>query len=589
MGVLQTLIDTRKMKRMASLLQQNDSDRAASQLEDILKEALAVQMSGNIRAQTNAIQEIKSLRDAMIAGSINAGKSTSKMIGAFTLASEEMERETQKLMNKLADETKIDVGFLADRLPSMDALTSALITANPFMGYGVKIVRDIGKELKNRKMQRQVEQRQRLELVQQQQQRFAEMLQDSQNEETSESKKSPDTTESNDKSQLLGVDLESPWVKFFEPYSTGSLDLLEDIEYNTFRLAKIWDDSHDRIVRINREQEREDKRLKKEADDERKRIEDQERLQRERDIETPNLPQIINPPDIQSEDEEQGGFAAILGGLLGGLTGGGVIAAISAIEALFASITSIGAVAMGILKKGTPLAAIMAVYDFLDGFFSAKDILGKSNVTIRERIETGLSNVLAGFISIADTVLEFFGVDVIKKNKKELAKTMSLSLHETVDKFVDLAKSLWDGIVEFFISVKDEIMAFFDDPIEYMKEFTQDFIDNSYLGQAGSRFIQMPDYENNPGKREQDQIEAAQRLHKQMMSGGVVGESKTSYSVVKMTADSVNATKQSEQKSSAPVVVSAPTTNVNNTSTVSGNSSPRNTDPAFRSLLNRNY
>lgn len=589
MGVLQTLIDTRKMKRMASLLQQNDSDRAASQLEDILKEALAVQMSGNIRAQTNAIQEIKSLRDAMIAGSINAGKSTSKMIGAFTLASEEMERETQKLMNKLADETKIDVGFLSDRLPSMDALTSALITANPFMGYGVKIVRDIGKELKNRKMQRQVEQRQRLELVQQQQQRFAEMLQDSQNEETSESKKSPDTTESNDKSQLLGVDLESPWVKFFEPYSTGSLDLLEDIEYNTFRLAKIWDDSHDRIVRINREQEREDKRLKKEADDERKRIEDQERLQRERDIETPNLPQIINPPDIQSEDEEQGGFAAILGGLLGGLTGGGVIAAISAIEALFASITSIGAVAMGILKKGTPLAAIMAVYDFLDGFFTAKDILGKSNVTIRERIETGLSNVLAGFISIADTVLEFFGVDVIKKNKKELAKTMSLSLHETVDKFVDLAKSLWDGIVEFFISVKDEIMSFFDDPVEYMKEFTQDFIDNSYLGQAGGRLIQMPDYENNPGKREQDQIEAAQRLHKQMMSGGVVGESKTSYSVVKMTADSVNATKQSEQKSSTPVVVSAPTTNVNNTSTVSGRSSPRNTDPAFRSLLNRNY
>ena len=588
MGVLQTLIDTRKMKRMASLIQQNDPDRAAVQLEDILKEALAVQMTGNIRAQTNAIQEIKSLRNAMVAGSINAGKMTTKMIGAFTLASEEMDRETQKLLNNLANESKIDVSFLADRLPSMDALTSALITANPFMGYGVKIVRDIGKELKGRKMQREAEKRQRLELIQSQQQKFAEMLQDSQEEQSNDSKPKVENDDKKE-TQLLSMDLESPWIKFFEPYATDSTDLLEDIEYNTFRLAKIWDDSHDRLVRINREQEREDTRLKKEAEDEKQRIEEQERLQRERDLETPDVPDIEVPPDIQSEDEEQGRLAAMLGGLLGGLTGGGVMAAISAIGALFASITSIGAVAMGILKKGTPLAAILAVYDFLDGFFTAKDILGKSNVTIRERIETGLSNVLAGFISIADTVLEFFGVDVIKKNKKELAKTMSMSLHETVDKFVDLAKSLWDGIVDFFISVKDEIMAFFDDPVEYMKEFTQDFIDNSYLGQAGSRFIQTPDYENNPGKREQDQIEAAQRLHKQMMSGGVVGESKTSYSVVKMTADSVNATKQSEQKSSAPVVVSAPTTNVNNTSTVSGNSSPRNTDPAFRSLLNRNY
>lgn len=588
MGVLQTLIDTRKMKRMASLIQQNDPDRAAVQLEDILKEALAVQMTGNIRAQTNAIQEIKSLRNAMVAGSINAGKMTTKMIGAFTLASEEMDRETQKLLNNLANENKIDVSFLADRLPSMDALTSALITANPFMGYGVKIVRDIGKELKGRKMQREAEKKQRLELIQSQQQKFAEMLQDSQEEQSNEPKPKVENDDKKE-TQLLSMDLESPWIKFFEPYATDSTDLLEDIEYNTFRLAKIWDDSHDRLVRINREQEREDTRLKKEADDEKKRIEEQERLQRERDIETPNLPSVVTPADVQSEDEKQGGFAAILGGLLGGLTGGGVMAAISAIGDLFASITSIGAVAMGILKKGTPLAAILAVYDFLDGFFSAKDILDKSNVTIRERIETGLSNVLAGFISIADTVLEFFGVDVIKKNKKELAKTMSMSLHETVDKFVDLAKSLWDGIVDFFISVKDEIMAFFDDPVEYMKEFTQDFIDNSYLGQAGSRFIQTPDYENNPGKREQDQIEAAQRLHKQMMSGGVVGESKTSYSVVKMTADSVNATKQNEQKSSTPVVVSAPTTNVNNTSTVSGSSSPRNTDPAFRSLLNRNY
>lgn len=590
MGVLQALIDTRKMKRMAALMTEGNSDKAAEMLQNILNEALSIQMTGNIRSQTNAVQEIKSLRNAMVAGSIQAGKMSTRMIGAYTLAAEEMERETLKLSQKMADDNKVDLNFISDRLPSMDSLTSALITANPFMGYSVKIARDIGKELKNRKSQKLQAERSRLELIQQQQLRIADLLQEVEAKDDSGSDSESDSEKHENLPVLQPIETDQNWKTFFEPYSDSSIRLLEDIENNTFKLARVWDDTHERISRIEEEQAKEDARLKKVQEEEEKRLVEEENRRREFEREQNQNPTPDLPIPAQSEEEQKGGFASMLGGLLGSLAGGGLMAAITGIGSLFAGITSIGAVAIGILKRGTPLAAIMAVYDFLDGFFTAKDILGKSSVTIRERIETGISSIISGFISLGDTILEFFGVDMIKENKKQLTKKLSLALHSAVDDFVDFAKSMWDGIVDFFISVKDEIMKFFDDPVKYMEEFTRDFIDNSYVAQSVGNLTALPDYQNNPGQRQLDQIKAAQRLSELSRNGGVVGESKTNYSAVQVAAAEVQSKKENAAKASAPIVVNAPqSSTVNNTNQVSGGSSPRNTDPFYQQMLHRNF
>lgn len=62
------------------------------------------------------------------------------------------------------------------------------------------------------------------------------------------------------------------------------------------------------------------------------------------------------------------------------------------------------------LKVG-PLVLLSSIFEFGKGFINAKDILGKAQVTIVERVQAGLSELVGSFGDLFDWVAKVFGFD----------------------------------------------------------------------------------------------------------------------------------------------------------------------------------
>ena len=200
--------------------------------------------------------------------------------------------------------------------------------------------------------------------------------------------------------------------------------------------------------------------------------------------------------------KEPGGIMSLLGDLLtgGALMGGieGILTALglkkvisffkgvkkvgATLEAVgeggkFASILKLGKVFGRILAKfGIVTTVIFAVIDFIDGFSDAANILGKTDVDIRDRIAAGIGSMIGGIVGIVDDIAEFFGIDTTIGGKKLgewakvlFAKMWSDLLHplETVDAAVAWLKDKWANI-----SIKSMYEGVFDKAMELFNSLT---------------------------------------------------------------------------------------------------------------------
>ncbi|ELN9276993.1 hypothetical protein R0I08_003841 [Salmonella enterica] len=126
------------------------------------------------------------------------------------------------------------------------------------------------------------------------------------------------------------------------------------------------------------------------------------------------------PPSEPKQDGQSSGLGAALGALLG----------LGALKLLMSPLKLIGGFiklfmgfGMGIggllkpLKAATkmlrvgPLALITSVFEFGKGFFNAKEILGKAQVSIVDRVQAGITELVGSFGDLADWVAEIFGWD----------------------------------------------------------------------------------------------------------------------------------------------------------------------------------
>uniref|UniRef100_A0AAU8GK67 Tail length tape measure protein n=1 Tax=Salmonella phage vB_STmST313_KE27 TaxID=3161178 RepID=A0AAU8GK67_9CAUD len=126
------------------------------------------------------------------------------------------------------------------------------------------------------------------------------------------------------------------------------------------------------------------------------------------------------PPSEPKQDGQSSGMGAALGALLG----------LGALKLLMSPLKLIGGFiklfmgfGMGIggllkpLKAATkmlrvgPLALITSVFEFGKGFFNAKEILGKAQVSIVDRVQAGITELVGSFGDLADWVAEIFGWD----------------------------------------------------------------------------------------------------------------------------------------------------------------------------------
>ncbi len=124
------------------------------------------------------------------------------------------------------------------------------------------------------------------------------------------------------------------------------------------------------------------------------------------------------PPSEPKQDGQSSGLGAALGALLG----------LGALKLLMSPLKLVGGfikLFMGFgagiggllapLKAATkmlrvgPLALITSVFEFGKGFFNAKEILGKAQVSIVDRVQAGITELVGSFGDLADWVAEIFG------------------------------------------------------------------------------------------------------------------------------------------------------------------------------------
>lgn len=144
-------------------------------------------------------------------------------------------------------------------------------------------------------------------------------------------------------------------------------------------------------------------------------------------------------PEAASED----GKKSMLSGLLGS------VMSISGLDGLFMGMRKLIKPISKVTKllKIGPLALISSIYDFGEGFFNAEEILHKGEVTIGERVQAGMMNLVGGFGALFDMISGWLGFDT---NAQEYLKEKTQYIMHypamVIDGFIDVLKGAFEGV-----------------------------------------------------------------------------------------------------------------------------------------------
>lgn len=438
MAGINTLSSMKQMDRAKRLREENLSDdEFFAIIDEVVQNALVAQASGSRKMMKRASREMKQVRRDMVNKNIKSSSSRQrKVISRFGGIVDSIDEETESMKTQ-----KGGVGQgIASALPSADTFLSALMTANPVLGYSTKIIKDIGGSVKQSKQaNNEIVKRQMQQLEQARENLLAEF---EGNEEQSE---------------LIEQEKET----------TGSYhDILKTIESEIRRLREIWDDTSEttqqqadnsdetkshlsHLVRVENEilEEQRIRREKEEFD----KIENMRESGKGSDL--VRLDENGNP-----ETEEEGGLmAALMGGLSGGL-----VAGITTVIGMFKSIGLAGLKLAGIGLRASGIGTIiMSIYHFVDGFFNAGDLLDipEDQVNISDRLIAGFSNMWGKIIKLFDWILELFGIDLFNSEGME-------------KKIADKVMGIKDGVIQFFSDIVEDVKTF-------LKEFSiSDVVDS---------------------------------------------------------------------------------------------------------------
>lgn len=151
-------------------------------------------------------------------------------------------------------------------------------------------------------------------------------------------------------------------------------------------------------------------------------------------------------------------------------------------------------IAGGALKAvpvvGTVIAGVTAMFDFVDGFKNAGEILGKENVTTFDKVSAGIGSVLGGLTSIVDFTAKLFGFET------DFAPTVKESVSKFLAAIPDFIVETFDNTMAIFGLLKDEAMkkvedtwstvsGIFNDLMEFIPKMVMDAIPGSKYVKEG--------------------------------------------------------------------------------------------------------
>lgn len=564
MAAIKTLSNLNKMKRSMRMRDKNLSDAELMELmEEMMNQAIVAQATGNQRMMKRSLSELRQVRKDVYTGNVDVSSNTkqTKMMGRFSNLIDQLEGEEQNTKQEMGGG-----GGLGQNLPSAETIISAVMTSNPLLGYSAKILKDLGGSVK-----------QKTQADKEASKRQAKILEEQ-------------------KEYVLGrkeeLETEIDINEKAEGQITKYDQILERIESELIRLRQVWEGDDTALVQ---ETEQSNNKLSKLVEVEERLVEEQ-RLQREQSefdaIEQGRQNSGGAGGVMDAGSDEEGG--GLLGGLLASL-GGGVMAGFSGLVGFIKVLGTTGLTLLKTVGKASVVGAvIMAIYDFIDGFFGAGDILDmdEADLNLGDRIIAGFANVWGSIIKLFDTVLEWFGVDLI--DSENIEKTIAKKTKALVDNFFtwifDLFDSVEDFIKNFDISetiqfIKDEAKEFMDKLISIIP----DMVTNAF-NEAGKLFDNVSDWlwgdEEGSKKGGSDMESQVSEEMKQLRNNQTRGMSFGGSSSSMTMPDAMNSLEQSSGKpesgGAAVVTGNGNTVNNNNTTQVTPIGNTSNLDDTIR-------
>lgn len=470
------LLDLRSMRRSTAIRNEDDPDKVAKILESIIKESIHVQNGGDKGFQRKSMAELKQIRRDLVAGQINAGAKTGQMTAIYSSVIDALSKvESEGSKGIQAYEKTAET--LRKSIPSSDSLVSALMTANPLMGYGVKMIRDMTRSSAESRQRAKLEAAKKIALLREQEAFLAEQF-----------KAAEEAAQNNEEATEAVIDGEKERTKADKKKRSGTnqhtlnREILESIDREIKMLVDIWSDEpvdriEESIKELTRQQAEEAEKTRLANIEAAEKVRREEELNRMDDVDTTlpptPLPDVVDTSAVRDPDHTGGGLLSGLIGSIGKMflagfgslfAAGGLLAAGGILATMLKPITGmikffagIGKVAVKLAGKLLlPVAVITAIYDFFDAFFNASEWLNKpdNQISMTERISLGIANVIASIVGIFDSVLELFGIDMIDTT------TLTKTIHD------------------FFMGFPDMVMNFIHSATTYMTDLYGNVIES---------------------------------------------------------------------------------------------------------------
>lgn len=598
MSLSKTILDVRNMQRSVALRNELDPKKVVEVLQQILQDSVVSSASNSRAFQKKAYEELVNIRRDLAAGQINAGVATGPMTGIFSHLIDQMDNlQNEGKQSNKKFEGALD--HLTNSIPSADTFIAALMTANPLLGYGVKVVRDIGKSSKAFNASRKEEARKREKLLMQQESFLQEQLKlldveekaaeeqiDNQTAEAKERKKNTVGRGGTYKKILDQIHeeliiLRKEWTGEARQGELieGEYKVVENLENSTQENIEKIENLNDSILEqteSDKENSLNEMENEKELERLRNRDEKLEQLKESPNIPSPNLEPVKNVMEDQKK-----GFTRLLDGLLSPI----LLMARSTLVAFgLAAVSLIGTVI------AIPTLIATAIYKFLDGFFNAEEIIGKSteDITMLDRIKAGVANIWGTALRILDWVAEALGLDFFdsKDMEKRIYKALDAGEKKIISLYnnsVEFLVEKYDAIITTVTDFFDEIQGFFDKIGEFFTKKYTDFMSTFDKFSVGGFWDSINPFgssvEEEAPQTNLEQLEEQKRLENQNPSGKNFGST---------MGEAERNAKKGDQ--AAPPTIIAPNTNNNttNNNTYGGPPTTFNHDPDFRSTQGRN-
>ena len=592
------LLDIRKARR-ATKLRGNDEDVVANTLERIMQEAIVLQESGTNTFSKSALKEMRQIRKDLVAGQIDAGTQQAAYIGKFSSILDNIDNIDSEIKSENKKTIGSGLSSLKDSLPSFDTLTSAVMTANPVLGYAGNMVKDLMTSKKQQKRQFEEERKRRLQSLLEEQNIQDEQLKNEEMqsevlERDLDQLKNPET---NDIYIPYLERIELAIERFNEAFGIENPD-----DEETLSEIKDGIDEQNKLQRESIEQQKSDA------------------LESQFESSDNTSPELdLN----KNQNEGKDLFGDEGGGLFGGITAG-FSALIGPFLKVFEFLKKGGKMFMKFGKFTGILAIVQGIYDFVEGIFNAEEILGRGDLNITDRILVGISNVVSGLVStltgIVDWVAGLFGVDeIFGVKQEELTKKIfgwftSLDdwflqgldyVKELTNKGLSFASDTINSMTNFFESIYEwvesklsPILEWITEKIDGITNFGGDLIDgakdtaNSFWDTATGFFSDDEDESsnlnieggrtNNPNldaKVEKVRRRAEQSRERYYGDGNVVNERVTN-SIEKKNKELTN-NNNTNSGGNAVIAPSSNQTNINNNK-FEGSKVSENQDPTHR-------